>query len=257
MRRPLIATTLVVAGTFGTGYLVGQIKGAAPSFAATTAAAKKHTSSTTKKLVTGRATQKQAATSTTGKHADGQVTAVRGNTITVKADADKAGSNEYTAVTTILLNGSTQYEAGRGAAASSTKPTISVGQSIVAEGSVSTDGTTLTATLVSVHTGGQGHGGPGHASRPHADGTVSAVSGNVITVKADADRTGSNEYTAVTTINLTASTQYNAGRDSAATTTRPAIAAGDEIEAEGTLSNDGTTLTATRVSVRPAGTTGH
>jgi len=103
MRRPLIATTLVVAGTFGTGYLVGQIKGAAPSFAATTAAAKKHTANTTKKLVTGRATQKQAATPSTGKHADGQVTAVSGNTITVKADADKAGSNEYTAVTTILL----------------------------------------------------------------------------------------------------------------------------------------------------------
>jgi hypothetical protein len=252
MRKPLIATRLLVTGAFGAVYLIGQVGGATPSFAASRFT-QHGTSTTNHQHFTGRATQKQAA----GKHADGQITAVNGNTITVKADADRAGSNEYTAVMTINLTSSTQYVTGKGSAATSTKPTISVGEYIVAEGTVSSDGKTLTATLVSVSTRGQGRGGSGHASGPHADGTVTAVNGDTITVKPDADKAGSNEYTAVTTITLSSTTQYETGHDAAATTTRPTITVGEYIIAEGTLSSDGKTLAATRVSVRPSATAGH
>jgi Domain of unknown function (DUF5666) len=257
MRKPLIATTLLLSGVLGTGYLMGQLGGATATFAA----AKKHAAGTTKhKLLTGSATQRQTAGVAGAKHADGQITAVNGSTLTIKADADKAGSNEYTAVTTVNLSGSTKYQSGKGSAATSTKPTIAVGQYIVAEGTVSSDGKTLDATLVSVGTHGQGRGGPGgpaHASGPHADGTVTAVNGSSITIKADADQAGSGEYTAVTTITLSSATQYETGRGGAASTVKPAITAGEYIMAEGTLSNGGTTLNATRVSVRPTGPGGH
>jgi hypothetical protein len=84
-----------------------------------------------------------------GPHADGTVTGVAGNTISVKPDNDAAGSNEYTKVTTIQVNGSTTYDAGRGATAG--LASVTVGSSIFAVGTVSSDGTTLTATHVSVH----------------------------------------------------------------------------------------------------------
>lgn len=243
MRKPLILATIVVAGVFGTGYAIGQVSGVTASSAAGTG-----TTATTGQSGSGTTLTRPAA----GPHADGQVTAINGDTITIKADADQAGSTEYTKVTTVVLTSGTTYNAGRDAAASTTKPTITVGQYLIAEGTVSNDGTTLTATNVSVgDAGGRpgGPGGPGFAGGPHADGTVTAVSGNTITIKADADKANSNEQKGVTTLILTSSTQYRADHDRAATEGRSSITVGSYLRAEGTLSSDGTTLTASQVDV--------
>lgn len=247
MNKPLIATTLLAAGTLGTGYAIGQIAGATPSFAA----GGTHPHSTSYSI------HQNVANQAAGSHADGQITAVNGDAITVTPDADRAGSNEYTGVTTITLSSATKYAVGRGAAATTTRPTLAVGQYIVAEGSLSSDGKTLAATLVSVGAGGHGPGGPGHMFGPHADGTVTAVNGDTISLKADADQAGSSEYLAVTSVVLTSATTYDAGRDNAPSTTRPSITAGEYLVAEGTVSNGGATLTATRVSIRPSGLGGH
>ena len=250
MNKPLIATTLLAAGTLGTGYAIGQIAGATPSFAA----GGTHPHSTSYSI------HQNVANRAAGSHADGQITAVNGDAITVTPDADRAGSNEYTGVTTINLSSATRYAAGRGAAATTTRPTLAVGQYIVAEGSVSSDGKTLSATLVAVGAGGHGPGGPGgpgHMFGPHADGMVTAVNGDTISLKADADQAGSTEYAAVTSVVLTSTTTYDAGHDSAPSTTKPSITAGEYLVAEGTLSNGGATLTATRVSVHPNGPGGH
>jgi hypothetical protein len=236
MRKGLIGASLVVAGTFGTGYVLGQGIGATPSFAA----GGKHTHTS------GTAIRTQQTGQSATPHADGTVTAVNGDTITVQADNDAAGSTEYTKVTTIVLSSSTKYNADNGST-TTTKPTISTGQHIVAEGTVSTDGTTLTATLVSTGTHGPGQGGPGRGG-PHADGTVTTVNGDTITVQADSDPAGSTEYTKVTTIVLTSTTQYDNGPGSTSAT-KPTISTGEHIAAEGTLNGDGTVLTATRVSV--------
>ena len=243
MHSKLIAAALLVGGTFATGYVVGQVGGITPSLAA---AKHLHTSkSTIRTQQTGTGTARSST-----PHADGTVTAVNGDTITVQADTDAAGSTEYTKVTTIVLTASTRYDAGAGTT-TTTKPAIAAGQRIMAEGTVSADGTTLTATTVSTgtHGGHAGHGGPG-PDGPHADGTVSAVNGNTITVQADTDPAGSTEYTKVTTILLTSTTQYDNGPGKT-TATRPAIAVGQHIVADGTVSSDGTSLTATRVSVGP------
>lgn len=247
MNKPLIAITLLTAGTLGTGYVIGQIAGVSPSFAA----GGTHTHTANHSLHTNVANQPA------GAHADGQITAVNGDSITVTPDADRAGSNEYTGVTTINLTSATKYAAGHDAAATATRPAFAVGQHIVAEGTVSADGKALSATLVSVDAGGHGPGGPGHMSGPHADGMVTAVNGDTISLKADADQAGSNEDTAVTSVVLTSATTCDAGHDSAPSTTKPSITAGEYLIAEGTLSNGGTTLTATRVSVHPSGPGGH
>lgn len=230
MHRTFIVASVVTAGVFGTGFLIGPFQGASPVSAATkhvTAHAKAHANAT-----------RTAGTAT--PHADGKVTAVNGNTITVQADTDPAGSTEYTGVSTIVLSSATTYNG------TATKASITVGSYIVAEGTVSSDGKTLTATKVGV--GGKGgpggHGGGG----PHADGKVTAVSGNTITVTPDADAAGSTEYTKVTTIVLTGTTTYGGS------TTKASIVAGANIVAEGTVSADGLTLTATHVDVRGSGT---
>jgi len=247
LNKPLIAITLLTAGTLGTGYVIGQIAGVSPSFAA----GGTHTHTASHSLRTNVANQPA------GAHADGQITAVNGDSITVTPDADRAGSNEYTGVTTINLSSATRYGAGRGAPATATRPAFAVGQYLVAEGTVSADGKTLSATLVSVGAGGHGPGGPGHMFGPHADGTVSAVNGDTISLKADTDQTGSSEYTAVTSVVLTSATMYDGGHDSAPSTTKPSITVGEYLIAEGTVSNGGATLTATHVSVRPSGPGGH
>jgi hypothetical protein len=279
MRRPLTAAIVVFAGVLGMGALLGQLGRAQPTFAAgspqkhtakthkssttkkssaastkksSTASAKK--SSTVKKSAATSATRKNAAGKSSTPHADGTVVTVSGNNITVKADADPAGSTEYTGVTTIQVNTATKYDAS-GGTTTTTMPTIAAGQRISAEGTVSSDGKTLIATLVSTGTGdprGPGHsGGPGGGG-PHADGTVISFSGDTIMIKADADPTGSTEYTKVTTIKVTSTTTYDSGPGTSSTTT-PAITAGQYIVAEGTLSPDGLTLIATRVDVHTGG----
>lgn len=242
MRRRLVTVTLVAAGACALGGLAGQ------SLHPTSVEAAKKATHAKKSGTTAHAGSRQTGTTGT-PHADGTVTAVKGNTITVKPDADKAGSNEYTKVTTIVVSGSTTYAAGKGATA--TLASVTVGSYIVAEGTVSSDGTTLTATKVAVgHAGG--HGGHGAAAGPHADGTVTGVSGNTISVTPDADKAGSNEYTKVTTIQVSGSTTYDAGRG--ATASLASVTKGSFVMAVGTVSSDGTTLTATHVSVHAAKT---
>lgn len=262
MRKSLVAITVLVSAMFGVGYLFGQLGG--PSISLAAGGTQKHVA---KRVAHTKTTSRRAHTNATvtssAPHADGTVTAVNGNTITVQADADPAGSTEYTKVTTIVLGGTTKYGAGEGTT-TTTKPAIAKGDHIVAEGTLRTDGTTLDATLVSLGMGGgPGHGGPGPGGRalgPHADGTVTAVNGDRVSVKADADPAGSTEYSSVVTIVLTSTTTYDPGRDATASTTKPTISVGQHIIAEGTLSDGGATLTATQVSVDsggPGGPGGH
>lgn len=228
MRKAFIAIALLTAGVFSTGYVVGQLRGTTPAQAASKHATKGSKSGTRPAQTTGTATPR-------ARHADGTVTAVNGDTITVKPDNDRAGSDEYTGVTTIVLTSSTTFKGG------ATRASIVAGASIVAEGTVSSDGTILTATSVGI--GGHGGHGAGHGG-PHADGSVVSISGNTVSVTPDNDAAGSNEYTKVTTVLLTDSTTYDSS------TTKASIVAGAHFIAEGTLSSDGTTLTATRFSIR-------
>jgi hypothetical protein len=87
------------------------------------------------------------------------VTAVNGNTITVKADGNHgpSPSNEYNNVTTITLSSSTKYESGFGQSGSA--KSIKVGTYIIADGTLSADGKSLSAATVMV--GDHGAGGPG------------------------------------------------------------------------------------------------
>ncbi|MBV9280735.1 MAG: hypothetical protein JOZ41_11680, partial [Chloroflexi bacterium] len=93
--------------------------------------------------------------------------------------------------------------------------------------------------------------GPWHGPGPHADGQVTAINGNTVTIKPNADRPG-DTASSVTTVVLTSTTQYGAPHDSTATATRDSVKVGSFLIAEGTLSSDGKTLTASRVLVLPS-----
>ena len=157
MRKLIITGVLLALTVFGLGYVVGQVRGVSPSFAASNGS----------RYFSGRdvghsflAQGPGASTASIPKHADGTVTAISGNTVTVKADNDAANSNEYSSVTTIQLTGTTQYN-GAG------KSAIKVGSRILAAGTVSSDGKTMTASQV--WTGGAGacaHGAPSSSTTP-------------------------------------------------------------------------------------------
>jgi hypothetical protein len=97
----------------------------------------------------------------------GTVTSVNGTTVTVKG---------FGGVThTVLMTESTRYQrAGQGAATTATTASaVKVSVSIMAEGSLSSDGKTLTAVRVLIlpaqgapGMGGPGPGGPGGANAP-------------------------------------------------------------------------------------------
>jgi hypothetical protein len=224
---------MVAVGALSLGYVAGQINSSAGAFAAS-------------KHATAKASGTPGTPRPVTPHADGTVVSVSGNTITVTPDADTNETGEYTGVTTIVVNSSTTYRGVSGVSA------ITAGTFIIAEGTVSSDGKTLTATSVGVggpgsHGGhGGGHGGHG-AGGPHADGTIVSISGNTVTVKPDADTNETDEYTKVTNVLLTSSTTYGHGQ------TKAAIVAGANFMAGGTLSADGTTLTATTFEVHTAG----
>src|SRR5947209_12861984 len=106
MRKPLIAVTLLAIAIFGVGYVAGQVLGISPTSAATSTTP---TPTTTQPGIGSGFHGMQGDT----PHADGTVTAISGNTVTIKADADSGSPNEYTNVTTVQLTNSTQYDAGR------------------------------------------------------------------------------------------------------------------------------------------------
>ena len=145
----------------------------------------------------------------------GVVTAVNGSTLTITGFD---GSSH-----TVTLSGSTTYtRAGQSAAQSD----VTTGTSINVEGTTNTDGS-LNALLVTIQT-------------PRVAGQVSAVSSGSYTI---ANRAGTSDKTVVTT----SSTLYvdMSGTSVQAST----IVKGTEISAEGTLSSDGKTLTALRITV--------
>jgi hypothetical protein len=95
---------------------------------------------------------------------------------------------------------------------------------------------------------------PGGAQdAPHADGTVTAINGDTLTISAGTDPTGTTEYTGVNTVVLTGATQYDAGHDSTGTISKSSIKVGSYVIVDGTLSSDGKTLTATSLSINAGG----
>jgi hypothetical protein len=174
----------------------------------------------------------------------GKVTAVNGNTVSI---APTAGwRDEGSSVTTVLLTASTQYVSGPDTAA--TKDVVKVGSFIVAEGTLSSDGKTLTASRVVVLPAAPAGDRIVHFAGPGAIGKVTAVSGNAITISPIARPDG--QASSVTTIDVTGSTQYLSKPGSASGLS--AVKVGTYIAARGTLSGDGKTLTASQVVILPA-----
>jgi Domain of unknown function (DUF5666) len=151
MRMKILAGGVVTAAAFAVGLTVGQVAGIGTSSAAGSTPPATFNSA-------HRLTGSHPPFSL-GPRADGTVTAIKGNTITVKADGNHGPrpSNEYDSVTTISLSSSTSYSKGFGQSASASD--IKVGSYIIAQGTLNSDGTTLTASKVMV----AGFGGPdGH-----------------------------------------------------------------------------------------------
>jgi hypothetical protein len=189
-----------------------------------------------------------------GPHVAGTVTAIKGDTVTIKPDVATWEDGTTSSVTTVNLTGSTQYFAGPMATGS--KSSVVVGSHIIVQGALSSDGKSITASRVIILPAGAGVGGVRvFAAGPHAAGTVTAVNGSSITIKPDTN--GPNAPQSVTTIVVTSSTQYFAGpKSQGASATRSSIKVGSYVLATGTLSSDGKTLTAKRVFVLPSAPTG-
>jgi endonuclease YncB( thermonuclease family) len=147
----------------------------------------------------------------------GVVSSVSGDTITVTGRDQKT----YT----IVVSAITRYQKA-GKTASLTD--VAKGTSIMAEGALS--GATLSAQLVTIQV-------------PRLGGQVTAVNGTAITVKG---RDGATD-----TVNVSADTTYVNADGTAATVA--SVKVGVNINAEGTLSSDGKTLTALRVTILPVG----
>jgi Domain of unknown function (DUF5666) len=255
LKKPLTIAALGVTGVFAVGFAAGQISGITGSSAAT-----KQQPSDSRTFGPGEFFGRHAMgrfayggmERFTSPLAFGTVTAIHGNTITIKSDANPgfAPPDVKATVNTILLTGTTIIHTGRGQTGSASS--IKVGERIAATGKLSSDGKTLTASGVRARTMGPRQGlrvafGP-IAFGPHVDGKVTAVNGNTITIQPDANRhAGSREYQSVTTITLTGGTTYLAGPGAKADAA--SIKVGSFILAMGTLSTDGKTLTAKQVLI--------
>lgn len=169
MKKALVVAVLL-ACTLGVGYGIGQVSGVTLSSAASS------TPTVTTQVPPDGVHGPQGGRGNLGPRADGVVTAINGDTITVKADSDLSQTGEYAKVTTIQLSGSTTYGADRETGAAGSKASITAGSYIIAEGTLSSDGTSLTASTVQVHTGsGPFHGGADGSGAP--DGPVHAHEG--------------------------------------------------------------------------------
>ena len=150
----------------------------------------------------------------------GSVTAVSGSSITLK---DRSG-----ATWTVTTNSSTKVTLGSiGSKAGSTSD-IKVGSDIVAAG---TQGTGNTLTALSIH-----------AALPSVFGTVTAISGNTITIQARGGTTS--------TVRVSSSTSYVAPNVTSPTLAN--VTVGSVIRAEGTQATDGS-IDATGVTIGGAG----
>ena len=159
MKKPIIVAALFVTGVFGVGYAVGQIGGVASSSAAGT------TPTPTTTQTAPNASRPDGAYGAPGAggpgggafntpHADGTVTAINGNTLTISAGTDPSGTTEYTGVTTVVLTSSTTYDAGHDSTATASKSSIKVGSYVIVNGTLSSDGKSITATSLGINAGG-------------------------------------------------------------------------------------------------------
>jgi len=147
--------------------------------------------------------------------------------VVTKADASTVTVTQYNGTTrTVTVASTTRYErAGQSVALAD----IATGTAIVAEGTATSDGS-LTAVRVTIRV-------------PSVSGQVTAVHSGSYTVAGHGDQTAS-------TIATTGSTTYVTANGSPAAAA--AVTTGVFIEAEGTLSSDGKTLTTQRITVAPA-----
>lgn len=147
MKKPMIVTALLAAGLFGAGIVVGQVGGITGSSAASPVATPTISQAPPDQSIHPGGAQD-------ARHADGTVTAINGDTLTISAGNDPANTDEYTGVTTVNLTSSTQYDSGHDGSAAINKSSIKVGSYIIVEGSVSSDGKTITATRLGIVPGG-------------------------------------------------------------------------------------------------------
>jgi hypothetical protein len=151
----------------------------------------------------------------------GVVTNVAGSTITL------TGRNAVQH--TINIGGSAKImQAGQ----SATTQAIAVGSIVTVQGTTAADGTFTVLRIV--------------IRLPHFAGTIASVSGTSFTLHTRLGKT--------ITINAAPSATYvvrQPGAAPTATTTVPSLTVGERVRVVGTLSADGTTLTASRISVSP------
>ena len=177
----------------------------------------------------------------------GKVTGVTGDTITIQPlTLGGPTTANQTGVTTIQLTGSTTIRAGRGE--SGTASSITVGSYVVATGTVSSDGKTLSATQIMVQPQGLNGFHAGMAFGPRALGKVTAINGNSISIQpVSLHRPSARNDGSVTSVQLSGSTRIATGFRQAGT--QASIKVGSYIFASGTLGADGKTLDASRVMV--------
>lgn len=161
MKRTIIGLAGLTALVFGVGYTIGQIGGVSSSLAATTTV----TSPSVTIPATGgheffRADGIDAGGGFEGRadtpHADGTVTAINGDTLTISPTNDPNGTNQYSKVTTVVLTSKTVYESGPHGTTPLTRSAIKAGSRIKVTGTLSNNGTTITATTVGACLGGAG-----------------------------------------------------------------------------------------------------
>jgi hypothetical protein len=159
----------------------------------------------------------------------GTVTAVNGNTITVSSKSmDKNATTQVTTTYTVNASGAIVDKNK----AASTVSAIVVGDNIMVEGKV--DGTNVTATRVHIGVLAKGAGDvkgsiPEGNGQPIIGGTVTAVSGNTITI--------TNKSNVSYTIDATSAKITKSGT----TATVANIAVGDSLVAQGTINGNSVT----------------
>ena len=97
-------------------------------------------------------TTTQAAPDASARPDSAQATP-HGDTLTISAGTDPSGTSEYTGVTTVVLTSATQYDGGRDSSGTIGKSSIKVGSYVIVEGSLSSDGKTMSATSLGVNSG--------------------------------------------------------------------------------------------------------
>jgi hypothetical protein len=271
MRKSVLGGIAVVGVLiiFAVGFLIGQVRGTSSSSAQAPANGTTNNGGTTNPGFQRGFGQSHDGRGfgpggfAGGPHVHGTVKSIDGNTLTITVTADPGGDGANSSK--IILTSNTQYLSPM-SGTSADKSAIKVGTNIIASGTLSSDGGTMTATRIAIlpdgATGpgfspgfgppggpGFGHGDDGGPIGPGASGQVTAINGNTITIT-PAVSIGGGSSSAVTTIVVSGSPTYVSA--TGATSSKSAIKSGSLITAQGTLSSDGKTLTATTVRIAAA-----